>query len=109
MRFPPSFLETIAAVDGESGKIWLADLEGLTTDLMNRWDLSLVTPLPDMTFNFVAFAETGNPREKVVLKASPPDRPIWNEVRWLKHYRSVAPALLEFDELANAFLMRRCS
>ncbi|MBX3039699.1 MAG: phosphotransferase [Bdellovibrionaceae bacterium] len=108
MQLPSSFLKNIKAVDGDQGLLWLESLEHLIEDLSTQWGLSLVTPLQNLSFNFVATAKARASETEVILKVSPPTRSVWNEVRWLRHYRKVTPTLLEFESLSNAFLLKRC-
>lgn len=108
MNLPSSFHDNIRAVDGEPGILWLLGLEGLLADLASQWGLSSLMLVENLSFNLIVTARSDKFDERVVLKVSPPNRSVWNEVRWLKHYRNAGPDVLDFDSLLNAFLMRRC-
>ncbi len=85
MNLPPDFLQTIRNTFGTGGTAWLSALPDLIEAASRRWNLTDIQPVPDLSYNFVAFAhrlpsplENGDGGEgEVVLKIGVPN----NELR----------------------------
>lgn len=106
MKLPNDFIRNIEAVDGDAGRLWLSRLPAMVEELRAIWCLDDLTPVPNLTYNFVATARFQE--RVVVLKMSPLTRPLSPEVRWLRHFSGIAPEAISHDESRNAFLMERC-
>ena len=63
------FKKNIINVFGEAGKIWLTKLPAIISSLAECWGLKQITPVNNMTFNYVATAVT-RLDQPVVLKIS---------------------------------------
>ncbi len=106
MHLPPQFINTIRNTYKENGEQFLAGLPALIEDFSRRWHLTHLRPAPNLSYNFVAFAERG--AEQVVLKMGPPNRELTSEMNTLRVYNGEGAARqLEFDEEKGAFLLER--
>ena len=72
MKLPSDFIRNIKGVFGEAGTQFLANLPSLIAQASQRWVLTDVQPSPELSYNFVAFANREG--EQVVLKMSVPNR-----------------------------------
>ncbi|HNE69809.1 MAG TPA: hypothetical protein PLE39_15615, partial [Anaerolineales bacterium] len=60
MQLPEAFTSTIKNVYKKDGERFLAVLPVLIDEVSDRWGLTKVTPVPNLSFNFVAFANRGD-------------------------------------------------
>lgn len=101
------FRDRIASVWGEEGKAWLGRLPTLIATCVERWGLSVQYPVPDLSYNFVAFAVTAEGTE-AVLKIGVPNPELTTEIDALRAYRGgPVVELLEADRQLGALLIRR--
>ena len=106
MNLPPRFANTIRNVYKENGEKFLADLPTLIDEFSQRWTLTNVRPVPNLSYNFVAFAERS--AEHVALKMGPPNNELISEMNTLRVYNGEgAVRLLECDEDKGVFLLER--
>lgn len=70
MNLPPEFIRTIHTTFGADGRKMLSRLPALIELASNHWGLSDVQPVPNLSYNFVAYAKRG--RDDVVLKIGVP-------------------------------------
>jgi streptomycin 6-kinase len=106
MQLPDSFISTIQNVFKEDGEKFLAVLPFLIQETSQRWELSDVQPVPNLSYNFVAFAKRG--KEDVVLKAGVPNRELTSEISALKLFNgNGACQLLESDVERGLLLLER--
>jgi streptomycin 6-kinase len=106
MKFPSIFIANIQNAFGEKGKSFLTDLPQLIETASRQWDLTEVFPVPELSYNFVAFAKRAE--SDVVLKIGVPDRELKSEVLALRLFGGDgAVRLLEFDEDRFMFLLER--
>jgi streptomycin 6-kinase len=116
VSLPPDFIKTIQNVFGEDGRELLARLPELIADASIRWGLRDVQPVPNLSYNFVAFAkrepspsgrgqgEGGN----VVLKIGVPRDELSSEVAALTLFNGEgACRLLECDVEKGFFLLEK--
>lgn len=92
---------------GEKGQHWLDDLPHLIETLSLKWQLSDLTPVKNMSYNFVAFAlrEKNTP---VVLKISCDEKQFLDEAHTLRHFNRIGSvSLLASDEEYFAMLLER--
>lgn len=99
--------QNITNIYGSQGAEWVANLPALITSLKNHWGLSEVTPVVNMTFNYVAKAILNN-EEPVVLKISYDRQSIFNEQHALT---SLGPRgsikLIDYNCKYNALLLQQ--
>ena len=103
MNLPQTFIQNIHAAFGDHGRKWLANLPALIEDASRRWGLAEIQPVPNLSYNFVAFARRGG--EDVILKLGVPNRELTSEMNALKLFDGKgACSLLDCDE-ENGFLL----
>ena len=106
MQLPGSFITTIKNVFKENGENFLAVLPSLIEETSQRWGLTDVQHVSNLSFNFVAFAKRG--KEDVILKMGVPNRELTNEMAALKLFNGDgACQLLECDEERGLLLLER--
>lgn len=117
MRLPSNFITTIENGFGERGKDFLSNLPDLIDEASQRWGLSEIKPVENISYNFVAYAFRAerserqgaqSKREEVVLKIGVPDRELLSEIAALRLFNGEgAVQLLEADESRYMFLLER--
>jgi len=106
MNLPPDFVQTIHNVFKEDGKRFIENLPVLINEVSERWGLTDIQPVPNLSFHFVAFARRG--RQEVVLKMGIPNSELTSEMLALKLLNGVgACQLLESDEEHGFLLLER--
>ncbi|HRQ23269.1 MAG TPA: aminoglycoside phosphotransferase family protein, partial [Anaerolineales bacterium] len=105
---PPDFIKTIHGTFGDDGRDMLARLPELIADASARWGLRDVQPVPNLSYNFVAFAKQGE--GDVVLKVGVPRGELASEMAALRLFNGDgACRLLECDEERGMSLLERLS
>ncbi len=117
MKFelPPKFRQTIQNVFKEDGDKFLFDLPNLVDEASHRWNLKDIQPVPNLSYNFVAFAtrsersgEAAQSKGSVILKIGVPNRELTSEMAALRLFDGKGAArLLNADEERGMFLMER--
>jgi len=110
MNLPSIFITNIQNSFGEAGESFLAGLPRLVEIASNQWGLTDVIPVPDLSYNFVAFAKRSSTpvQDEVILKIGVPDRELKSEISALRLFDGDgAVRLLEFDEERYMFLLER--
>ena len=106
MQLPETFISTIKNVYKKDGERFLAVLPFLIDEVSDRWGLTKVTPVPNLSFNFVAFANRGD--DEVILKMGVPNPELTSEMTALKLFNgNGACQLLEHDEERGLLLLER--
>lgn len=106
MQLPETFISTIKNVYKKDGENFLAVLPALIDEVSARWRLTKVTPVPNLSFNFVAFANRGD--DEVILKMGVPNPELTSEMTALKLFNGDgACQLLEHDEMRGLLLLER--
>ena len=106
MQLPETFISTIKNVYKKDGERFLAVLPVLIDEVSDRWGLTKVTPVPNLSFNFVAFANRGD--DEVILKMGVPNPELTSEMTALKLFSGDgACQLLEHDEKRGLLLLER--
>lgn len=106
-RVPETWAQTIRAVHGESGALWLAQFPRLHEQIARRWHLTVGPPLPDLSYNYVAPAVDEQGRE-LILKLAPPNKETITEIAALNHYGGRGSVrLYAADPAASALLLER--
>jgi streptomycin 6-kinase len=112
LTLPPEFIQTIEGAFKGKGRRWLVALPGYLEQASQRWHLTDIRPLPDLSYSFVAFAvraENGpSKKSEVVLKLGVPDRELRSGIAALRHYDGRgACRLLGADARRGMLLMER--
>ncbi len=106
MQLPNSFIKTFTSAFKKDGEAFLAVLPSLIDEASQRWGLSDVTPVPNLSFYFVAFAKRGN--EDVILKLGVPNPEFSSEMAALKLFNgNGACQLIDCDEKRGFLLLER--
>lgn len=107
IHLPCSFREKIVNCFGVEGSEWLATLELRVQQVADEWNLTVVAPVPDLSYNYVLFVENSD-QQACVLKMSLPGEEFENELQALQIYDSVGCVkLLHADVLNGAMLLER--
>ena len=77
--------QNIANIFGEKGEHWIANLPITISELTAYWELKDVTPVDNMTFNYVAKAAT-RAQQPVVLKIGCDEKSIEEEMKALQYF-----------------------
>jgi len=116
LDLPAGFITTIQNAFGDEGRLWLDRLPALVNEASHRWQLTNVRPVPNLSYNFVAFAHrpSTSPKsgsalgEDVVLKIGVPNRELTSEMTALRLFDGhSAVRLLEANEEHFMFLLER--
>lgn len=91
--------KNVINVWGNKGRAWLKNLSNIIAELSAHWKLSDVTPVKNMSYNYVALAKQ-NHTTPVVLKFSCDKALIEDEYRALKHFNGVG-SIQVIDNVAN--------
>lgn len=84
MNLPPDFLQTIRDTFGRPGVAWLSALPDLIAEASRRWDLTDIHPVPNLSYNFVAYANWAE--KPVVLKLGVPNDELSSGIAALRFY-----------------------
>lgn len=91
--------ENVTNVWGDEGKAWLEKLPRIITELSAHWQLSNITPVDNLSYNYVATAKQNN-GTPIVLKFSCDKTLIESEYRALKQFNG-AGSIQVIDRHAN--------
>ena len=106
MQLPDSFITTIQKAFKEDGKEFLAVLPALIDEASDRWGLTDIQHVPNLSYNFVAFAKRS--KEDVMLKIGVPNPELNSEMAALKLFDGDgACQLLACDEERGFLLLER--
>lgn len=103
----PAFKDRIVSIHGQSGQEWLDNIPTLQADLVARWSLRDIQPLPDLSYNYLVFGITSG-NLPVVLKLGVPHPALIAEIQSLKVFDGKgAVRLIDADPLLGALLLER--
>jgi streptomycin 6-kinase len=106
LNLPPDFIHTIVNTYGEDGRQLIANLPVLVEEASQRWDLTDVQPVPNLSYNFVAFANRGG--DEVALKIGVPNRELTSEMAALRLFNGQGAChLIDSDEEKGFLLLER--
>ena len=110
MKLPPEFIHTIENTYGEDGRQLIINLPRLVDEASQRWDLTDVNPVPNLSYNFVAFALSGVSNSErsrsLVLKIGVPNRELTSEMAALRLFNGEgACRLIDYDEEKGFLLL----
>jgi streptomycin 6-kinase len=104
---PSSFKRRIVSVWGEEGREWLDRLPALVSLFAERWELSLESPLPELSYGLVVPVTTADGTD-AMLKLGVPNPELVTEIDALRTYRGGPVVdLLRADRDLGALLLRR--
>jgi len=107
MKLSSTFVRNVRGAFGTGGQAWLETLPGLVDEAVRRWGLMEVQPVPELSYNWVAFASDGAGNERV-LKLGVPNRELTGEIAALRYYAGQgAVRLLEADPAQGMLLLER--
>jgi streptomycin 6-kinase len=122
MSLPESFLTTIRTAFHQDGEAYLAVLPDLIEEARQRWGLTDITPVENLSFNYVAYAlrpakspkgersdrQGAQSKGEVVLKIGVPHRELFSEMAALRLFNGEGCVrMLEVDESRGMFLLER--
>ena len=102
-----NFTRIMNELHGEAGLAWMKRLPDLLSACARRWSLSLLSPFPNLTYNYVipALRADGLP---VVLKVGFPHPELLTEIAALRFYAGRGSVqLLDADEEWGVLLLER--
>ncbi len=102
-----NFVDVILAYYGNAGRQWLDALPAQLAGYAQRWDLTLLTPFENLSYNYVAPVRRadGTP---AVLKVGFPNDELRTEIAAVQHFNGQGMArLLEADRENCAMLLER--
>jgi len=106
MNLSPEFVSNVQGVLLENGRPYLDALPDLTAEVSAQWGLTDIQPVPNLSYNFVAFANRGD--SQVILKIGLPNRETRSEMAALRLFNGEgACKLLEYDEERYWMLLER--
>jgi streptomycin 6-kinase len=107
MKLLSTFVRNVRGAFGTGGQAWLEALPDLVDEAVQRWGLTDVQPVPELSYNWVAFALDGGGNERV-LKLGVPNRELTGEIAALRYYAGQgAVRLLEADAEKGMLLLER--
>jgi len=106
LNLPRDFIKNVHDSFDEEGLQFIVDLPKLMDEACQRWGLSDIRPVSNLSYNFVAFAKRG--KEEVMLKIGVPNPELTSEMEALKLFNGEgACRLLEYDEERGFLLLER--
>jgi len=106
LNLPADFISNIQNVFEEDGYAFLEALPDLIAEASERWGLTDVQPAPNLSYNFVAFANRGD--DEVVLKMGVPNSEMESELAALRLFNGDgACRLIDSDEEKYWMLLER--
>lgn len=92
---------------GQAGKIWISNLPKIIDTLAIKWELSSIEPVTNMTWNYVAKANS-KLHGAVCIKSSIDKKLIADEIKALKHFSGPnVVKILDYDKESNALLLQQ--
>jgi streptomycin 6-kinase len=106
MNLSPEFISNMQNVFEEDGYAFLKALPDLAAEASTRWGLTDVQPVDNLSYNFVAFANSSN--EKVAIKIGVPRDELTSEIAALRLFNGEgACRLIDSDEEKGFLLLER--
>jgi streptomycin 6-kinase len=106
MNLPPDFISIITNTFGEDGEDLISNLPALIEETSQRWGLTNIQPVSNLSYNFVAFGKRDN--MEVVLKVGVPRDELTSEIAALRLFNGEgAYQLIDADEEKGFLLLER--
>ena len=99
----PTFIQTIKKTFGADGDSWLSALTDLIAESSHLWKLTDITPVSNLSYNFVAYAKRND--ESVVLKIGTPRDELTSEIVALTLYNGQGSCRLLEANLEKGMLL----
>jgi streptomycin 6-kinase len=107
MKLPEEFAQRARRIWGVQGERWVAKFPEILSHCVSAWGLKKVSPFEDLSYNFVAGAETQT-GEAVILKIGVPNPELATEAEALRAYNgNGCVKLLAYDHGHSALLIER--
>lgn len=106
LEFPSNFKKNIKDLYGEEGADWLNKLPSLLSGIEEKYNLHFSHPAPQLSYHFVAVVNKRNSNDSYVLKMGPNSKNLRREFYGLSSYTEGVPAVMDFFENENAYLMQ---
>ncbi len=113
MNLPSDFIATITNTFGADGEQFILNLPALIEEASQRWGLTNIQPVSNLSYNFVAFATSPLPHlltedGNVVLKIGVPRDELTSEMSALRLFNGEgACQLIDADEAKGFLLLER--
>jgi streptomycin 6-kinase len=102
-----TLITNVTTIFGKQGEDWIASLPAIVEQLAADWQLKQVTPVSNMTFNYVAFA-VANSEQPVVLKIGCDKKSIDEERQALAYFNGNGSIqLIDFHATYHALLLHQ--
>lgn len=89
------------------GQVWLNELPVIIRELCNKWNLTDIRPVPNMTFNYVFFAQM-KLTQPVCVKISYDEKLIKDEKNALEYFAgNGCVRILEYDNQYHALILEQ--
>lgn len=105
MKLNPSFIKNIHATYGQEGITWLSNLSSHLKTLSAQWNLKILHPVKDISYNFVAVVQWQS--RLAILKTAPAAAQLMAEAEWLDAHTKSVPSIFHLDKKNNAYLMEK--
>ena len=103
---PDYFARFMVEIAGDEGRVWLEHLPTRLASYEHRWHMTIGSPMPNLTFNYVASAVLAGGTEAMVKTGLTDEFPSQPEA--LRHFAGHGMVrLLAYDEQENIMLMER--
>ncbi|MEQ2529517.1 aminoglycoside phosphotransferase family protein [Bacillaceae bacterium CLA-AA-H227] len=104
MEIPSTFRDKIIGAFREEGSSWLAGLEQLVATYLDKWGLTSLGPVSNLSYNYVlkVVDEDGNPG---ILKFGLAGRDFSNEVRAIEAYGGTGCARILKTDIDNGVML----
>jgi streptomycin 6-kinase len=97
------FIQNMLDVYGSNGQVWLDGLPQKLHYLENLWDIKLGEPMPNLTYSYVAIAETRS--GPAVIKIAPKSERLDREICWYQAQTTGCAHLISSDKEQGALLL----
>jgi streptomycin 6-kinase len=106
---PEDLKSRIVSTWGDNGKEWINRFPSILEKCVAQWSLSLDTPMPDASYNYVVSARLKN-NEPVILKVGVPNPELETEIEALNYFNgNHCVRLLKSDRQLGALLLQLLS
>lgn len=100
------FKHNIVSIYKEQGQKWLENLPNIINQLSQQWELTSLTPVANLSFNFVLKGLRG--KQHIILKIGLDHEYIEREAMALKTWDGIGAAkIYEFDQTLGAILLEQ--
>lgn len=104
IKLNDAFVKTIIGVYGDKGAQWVKKLPHLIESCMQMWKLFNVKTVPNLTYNYVAYAQQSNKR--VILKIRCSEKELAKEISALQAFADYgAIRILFYDYTLSAMIL----